>query len=118
VQVVFICLLDLHCRDFTDAQWPPARHIYRAIDFGGIRHRAAFGDRRSDVVNDDLLARADFALQAAGGNLLLRLHETMPALFFNLVWHRGSHIIGCRALHRLVFEATDTIKRGLFQPFK
>ena len=64
VQVVFVGALDLHRGDLADAQRPAARHIDRAVDLRRVALAAALGDGRADLVDDDLLARADLALEA------------------------------------------------------
>ena len=75
-----------------------------------------FGDRGADLVDDHLLARADLALEPPRGDLLLRLHEAVPAFLFDLVRHRLGELVRRRAADRLVFEAADAVERGLVEP--
>ncbi len=73
VQIVLVGALDLHRRDLADAQRAAARHIDRAVDLRRVALAAAFRDGRADFVDDDLLARADFGLEALRRDRLLAL---------------------------------------------
>src|SRR4029077_8750837 len=88
VQIVVVGALDLHGCNFADAQRPMAGDVDRAVDLRRVGLAAALGNRRADLVDDDALAVADFALEPLARNLLLALHEAVPALFFDLRRHR------------------------------
>ena len=61
---------------------------------------------------------SDLALQSPRGDLLLRLHEPVPALFLHVVRYRRRQIVRSGASHRLVLEAADAIELGLVEPFE
>src|ERR1041385_3457921 len=112
VQIVFVGALNLNRSDLADAQGTVTGDIDGAVDLGRVGHRAAFGDAGTDFVDDDLLARADFTFEPAHGNCLLRLHEAVPALLFDIVRHRRRKIVGSGAAHRFVFETADAVEGG------
>src|SRR5580698_1878381 len=85
VQIVFVRALDPGGDDFADAQRPAAGEIDRAIDLRRIRPGAALCNGRTDFVDDDLLPRADLALQPSRGDLLLPCHQRIPALLLDIV---------------------------------
>jgi hypothetical protein len=118
VQVVRVGALDPDGGDLADAQRPPARDIDGTVDLRRVRHGASLGHARTGLVDDNLLARADLALQSPRRDFLLRLHETVPALFLDFVRHGRGTIVRRRAIHRLVFEAADAIERGCVQPLQ
>src|SRR5262249_5298253 len=107
IQIVSIGALDLHGGEFADPQWPARRHVGRAVDLRGIALGSAFGPTVADFINDDLLAGADVALEAARRDRLLALHQTAPARFLHVIRHRRREIVGSGAFHRLVAEAAD-----------
>src|SRR6202030_4339777 len=116
MKVVSVGALDLDGGEFADPQRPPRRHVDGAVDLRGIALAAAFSCGRADRVDDDLLAGADMALEAARRDYLLALHETVPALLLDLIRHGVAEIVGGRAFHGLVAEATDPIERRLVKP--
>ena len=118
VQVVFVRALDLHVRDLADPERPPARDIDAAVDLRRVGLAAALGDGRSDFVDDDLLPRADLALQPLRRDRLLVLHEAMPALLLHFTGNGRGKIVRRRARDRLVFETADAVERGFVQPFE
>src|SRR6266545_3499849 len=105
VQVVRVGALDPDRRDLADAQRPVRRHVDGAVDLGRIALAAALGDARADLVDDDLLARADLALETLRRDPLLAPHEAVIALGLDRVGNRRREIVRGRAAHRLVFEA-------------
>jgi hypothetical protein len=64
MQVVGISAIDLNGRNFTDAKRTARGYVNRAIDIRRVALAAAFGDRRADFVDNDLLAGADLAFEA------------------------------------------------------
>src|SRR6185437_13339108 len=66
VQIVRVGALDLHGRDLADAQRAVRRDVDGAVDVRCVALAAALGDTRANLVDDDLLTRADLALDAAG----------------------------------------------------
>ena len=118
VQVVFVGALDLDGGDLADPQRPPARHIDRAVDFRCVAPGPAFGNRGTDFVDDDLLARADLALEPLLRDRLLARHEAVPALFGDVLGHSVGEVVRGRARDRLVAEAADAVERGLVEPFE
>ncbi len=118
MQVVSVGALDLHGGEFAHPQRPARRHTDSAVDLRSVALAAALGPTGADLINDDLLAGADVALEAARRDRLLALHEAVPALFFDLIRHSLGKIVGSRAFHRLVAEAADPVERRLIEPIK
>src|SRR5262245_6622981 len=118
VQIVLIGALDLHGRNFTHAQRPPARDIDRAVDLRCIAFAAALGDARARRIDDHLLAAADLAFEPSRRHGLLARHEPMPARLFDVVRNRSSKVVGSRALHWLIAEAADAIELGCVEPIE
>ena len=81
-----------------------------------VRLGASLRHRRTDLVDNDLLPRANLALQPSRGNLLLPRHQRVPALLLDLVGHGVADRVRRGTCDRLVFEAAETIDRGFFQP--
>src|SRR6202011_2994580 len=105
VQVVCGGALDLHGGEFADPQRAVRRHIDGAVDLRGVALAAAFRYGRADLVDHDLLAGADMALETARRDRLRAPHEAMPALLLDLGRHRRTEIVGRRAPDRLVAKA-------------
>src|SRR5260221_9519494 len=99
MKVVSVGALDLDGGEFADPQGPARHHMDGAINLGGIALAAAFGHRRADRVDDDLLAGADMAFETARRDYLLALHETVPALLLDLIRHGVAEIVGGRPFH-------------------
>src|SRR5262249_17933913 len=76
------------------------------------------GDGGTNLVDDDLLPGADLALESVCRDLLLCLHEAVPALVLHIVGDRYGNVVRGCASHRLISEAADTIKRCLLEPFE
>src|SRR6202043_1774435 len=70
----------------------------------------------TNFIDDDALAVADLALEAFSRNLLLALHETVPALLLDRLGDRRTKIVRHRATDRLVAKAADTVELGLAEP--
>src|SRR5712671_1940631 len=115
-EVIIIGALDLHGGEFAHPQRPARRQVDRAVDLGSVTLGSAFGPTVADFIDDDLLSRADVALKAARRDRLLALHETVPALFFDLIRHGLGEIIGSGAFHRLVAETADPVERRFIEP--
>ncbi|KAG5730884.1 hypothetical protein E4T56_gene5711, partial [Termitomyces sp. T112] len=88
VQIVLVGAPDLRGDDLADLQRPAARQIHSAVDLRRIGPGATLGHGRPDLVDDDLLARADLALEAAGRDLLLPGHQRIVARLLDLLRHR------------------------------
>src|ERR1700682_3502524 len=88
VQIVFVGAFDFRGDDFACSQRTAAGDIDRAIDPRRVGLGAASRYGRTDFVDDDLLPRADLALQPARRNLLLPRHQRVPALLLDLFRHR------------------------------
>src|SRR5207253_8978037 len=88
----------------------------RAVDLWRVGPGATFRNGRPDFVDDDLLPRADLALQPAGGDLLLPRHQRVPALLLDLVGHGIADRDRGSARNRLISEAAEAIDLGLFEP--
>src|SRR5262249_18769467 len=116
VQIVLIGTLDLHARNFTNAQRPSARDIDRAVDLRRIALAAPLGDARAGRIDDHLLATADLALEPPRRHLLLARHEPVPARLFDVVRNERGEIVGGRALHWLVAKAADAIELCCIEP--
>src|SRR5215813_6521225 len=116
MQIVRIGALDLHSGEFTNPQRPTRRHMDGAVDLRCVALGAAFGTTVANLVDDDLLAGADAALEAARRDRLLAPHETVPAFLLDLIRHGRGQIVGSRALHRLVAETADPVERRLVEP--
>src|SRR4029077_17307528 len=106
-QVIGVSAFDLNRRDLADAQRSAAFHKNRTVDLRRVAFAAALGAAGAgavyaNLVDDDLLAAADSALQALCGNALLRLHEPVPALFLHLVGDGSAQVVGRGASDRLV----------------
>src|SRR6202035_1499246 len=89
VQVIGIGAFDFNSRDLANAQRSATFHKNRAVDLWRVAFAAALGAAgattvHADLVDDDLLAGADPALEALGGDALLSLHEAVPALFLDV----------------------------------
>ena len=65
MQIVRIGALDLHSGEFTNPQRPTRRHVDGAVDLRCVALGAGFGTTVANLVDDDLLAGADAALEAA-----------------------------------------------------
>src|ERR1700704_6518482 len=109
VQIVFVRALDFRGDDFAGSQWTAAGDIDRAIDPRRVGLGAAFRYGRTDFVDDDLLPRADLALQPARRNLLLPRHQRIPAFLLDLFGHGTAERVRRSAGDRLIFEAADAI---------
>ena len=118
MEIVGIGALDLDGGEFPDPQWPPRCHVHGPVDLRGIALAAAPGTMRADHVDENLLAGADMSPEAARRDRLLVLHETVPALLFDLVRHRRAEIVGGGAIDRLVAEAADPVERGFAEPIE
>src|SRR5262249_56481109 len=94
------------------AKRPRARHIDRAVDLGRIALAAALGDSRPDRVDDDLLAGADFAPEAARRHRLLARHEGVPARLLDLGRDGGGEVVGPGTLHPLAAGTDAPLARG------
>src|SRR5262245_30380846 len=116
VQIVLIGALDLDGRDLAYPQRPAARDIDRAVDLRRVALAAAFGDGRTSLVDDHLLAGTDLALEAARRHRLLARHEAVPARFLDIVRDESGEVVGDGALDGLVTEAADAIELGLVEP--
>src|SRR5262245_56535918 len=90
----------------------------RAVDLWGIALGSASGPTVAGLINNDLLAGADVALEAAPRDRLLALHETMPAFFLDLIRHGLGKIVGRGACHRLVAETANPVERRFIEPIK
>src|SRR5260370_18370085 len=97
MQVVSVGALDLHGGEFAHPQRPARRHMDSAVDLRSVALAAALGPTGADLINDDLLAGADVALEAARPERPLALHEAGPVLFFYLSRHSLPTIVGTRA---------------------
>src|SRR5260370_32373534 len=98
MQVVSVGALDLHGGEFAHPQRPARRHTDSAVDLRSVALAAALGPTGADLINDDLLAGVDVALEAARRDRPLALHEAVPALFFYLIRHSLGQIVCSRAL--------------------
>src|SRR5712691_1059990 len=107
VEIVFVRALDFRGDDFAGSQRTTAGDIDRAVDPGRVGLGAAFRYGRTDFVDDDLLPRADLALQPARRNLLLPRHQRIPALLLDRVGQGVAERLRRRTRDRLIFEATD-----------
>src|ERR1700690_4161366 len=89
-----------------------------AVDLRCVALAAAFRGPRLgvDLVDDDALAAADFALEPLLRNRLLALHEAVIALLFDGIGHWRREIVGGRAGDRLGAKAPDAIERSLIEP--
>src|SRR5579885_28993 len=119
VKVVGVGALDLDADDVTDVQPAAALHENGAVDLRGVALAASSGWRRgfgADLVDDDVLLRADFALESFSRNCLLMLHQAVVALLLDRFGHRRGKTVGRRARHRLVAEAADAVERSLAEP--
>src|ERR1700733_11178579 len=89
-----------------------------AVDLRCVALAAAFRGPRLgvDLVDNDSLAPADFALEPLLRNRLLALHEAVIALLFDGIGHGSREIVGGRAGDRLVAKTADAIELGLFEP--
>src|SRR5882724_9649711 len=116
VQIVFVGALDSCGYDFAGSQRTTAGDIDRAIDPRRVRLGAALRYGRTDFVDDDLLPRADLALQPARRNLLLPRHQRVPAFLLDRVGHGVAERVRRRTGDRLIFEATDAVDLGFFEP--
>src|SRR5260370_16469911 len=116
MQVVSVGALDLHGGEFAHPQRPARRHTDSAVDLRSVALAAALGPTGADLINDDLLAGADVALEAARRDRLLALHEAVPALFFDLIRHSLGKIVGSRAFHRLIPEGAGPVRAPLLPP--
>src|SRR5258708_16702322 len=99
MQVVSVGALDLHGGEFAPPQRPARRHTDSAVDLRSVALAAALGPTGADLINDDLLAGADVALEAARRDRLLARHEAVAAPFFYLIRHSLRKSVGRRALH-------------------
>ncbi len=69
------------------------------------------------LVDDDGQALADLPGQPGRRNLLLALHETVPAGFLDLLRHLFEpELVGARSLDRLVLEAAGPVDPGFVEP--
>src|SRR5215471_2726151 len=118
MQIIRICALDLHGGDLAHPQRPARRHVDCAVDLRGVARRSTFAPAVADLIDDDMLARAYTALEAARRDRLLALHEAAPALFLHLVRYGLGEIVGSRAFHGLVAETADPVERRLVKPVK
>src|SRR5262249_5728319 len=105
VQVVCVGAFDLRGDNLADLQRAAAREIDAAVDLGCVGLRPAPGNGRSDLIDDDLLPRADLALEAARRNLLLARHQRVVALLLDPVGDCAWQRIRRCTRDRLVFEA-------------
>src|SRR6185312_5605393 len=87
VQIVLVGAFDFGGDNVTDVQRAAAGEVDRAVDLGGVCPGTTLRHGRPDLVDDDLLARADLALQAMRRDLLLSRHQRVPALLLDLVRH-------------------------------
>ena len=93
----------------------PVSDLDNAVDLGRIGRCATGRHGRSNLVDQDALHGADFALHALRRNLLLQLHQTRAALFANFVRHLiGQRVRRC-AIHRRVRKASNAIELSFAQ---
>src|SRR5829696_3331824 len=116
VQVVFVGAFDLHGDDVAGPERPARGDMDAAVDLRRIPFRAALRQACPGLVDDDGNALADALLEPARADLLLRLHEAMPALLLDLVRYRCGDVVGRGAADRLIPEAADTLELGLLEP--
>src|SRR5258708_2467380 len=115
MQVVGIRALDFRGDDFTHAQRAPARDIDRSVDVGRVGFGAALRDGRTDLVDDDLLPRADLALQTLRENRLLARHQRLPALRLDSFRHAMPDGVGRGAGYRFIFEGANASDPGFLE---
>src|SRR5215210_7727588 len=112
MKIVLVRSFDPGGDNLTDAQRPAAGNVDGAVDLRGVRLGATFGNGGTDFIDDNLLARANFALQPAGRNFLLPCDECILALLLDLLRHRLAERVRRGSGDRLIFEATDPINLG------
>src|SRR5215471_11831338 len=118
VQIVLIRPVDPDRGNLPDTQRAARGNVDGAVDLRSVPLAATLGDRRPDLVDDDLLAGTNLALEPFRRNRLLTLHEAMPALLFHVICNERREIVRRRTLDRLIAEATDAIERGFIEPIE
>src|SRR5580658_9812988 len=112
VQIVIVGTLDLYGRDFADAQRLPGFDVDDAVDLRRITFAAALSRAFCHFVDQDRLAGAYFARQAAAGNLALAAHQPVPSVILDLVGNRSRKFVRGGASDRLIAEAADAVEFG------
>src|SRR5436190_10052201 len=90
--------------------------MHHAVDLGRVAFAAAGAAARRDRIDQYLLPGADFSGEAARRDRLLARHEPVIALLLDRLGDRRSEIVGDRATHRLVTEASDAVERSSVEP--
>ena len=108
-------MFDFHPHNVAWFDFTFAVEVHRAVDFWRIGHAAANSSFFIDFVDQHHNFAADFLLQTLGGDLLLKLHKAVPALFFNVFRYLIRQFVGGRAFHRAVLEAADSVEAGFLQ---
>src|SRR5882757_357232 len=87
VKIVGVGAVDLDGDDVALAQWTARLDVHRAVDLGRVVFGAALGRGAVRLVDQHRQALADLPGQLRCRNLLLALHEAVPARFLDLLRH-------------------------------
>ena len=95
-----------------------------AINFRRVRLRPGGGTdiavfvRFADFIDDNRQRPAHFSGELRGADPGCGFHQSLEALFLDLLWHRAIKRVGRRAFHRFEPETADPVKLRFFQPIE
>jgi hypothetical protein len=90
IEVVHVAVGNAHAGEFADFEVFAVRDVHQAVDFRRVGLAAGDSALLVDLLDQHLDLAADPAFEALRADVLLQLHQALPALFAQFLFGTGS----------------------------